>query len=381
MKDLRWRRVRAMARKEAWHILRDKRSLLMALALPALMLLLFGWALTLDVDRLPILVLDQDRTPASRELVSLFQGSRYFEILGEAHDYAQLEAFINRGRALGGLAIQRGFQRDLQRGLRPAVQFLLDGSDSNTASIGLGYAENVVADFSRRTDLSPSGAWVEGKPRPPLELRQRIWYNAELESKNYVVPGLVAVILMLIAALLTSLTIAREQESGTLEQLLSTPVRPGEIILGKMAAYFALGIIDALIAVVMGVAVFQVPLRGSLLLLAAGCALYLFGALCWGILISAAADSQLLAFQLGMMSSFLPAFLLSGFVFAIDNMPGPIQAFTHLVPARYFVSILRGIFLKASGLQVLAWEFVLLTIFGLLVFLAATRSLSRKAVT
>lgn len=378
--DFRWRRVRAMARKEAWHILRDKRSLMMALALPALMLLLFGWALTLDVDQLPILVLDQDRTPASRQLISHFQGSRYFEILGEAQDYAQLEAFVDQERALGGLAIQEGFQRDLGRGLRPPVQFLLDGSDSNTASIALGYAENVISDFSRSADLTSPGLSMGGERKPPLEVRQRIWFNPELESKNYVVPGLVAVILMLIAALLTSLTIAREQESGTLELLLSTPVRPSEIILGKMAAYFALGIIDALIAIVVGVAVFQVPLRGSLLLLAGGCSLFLFGALCWGILISAAANSQLVAYQLGMISSFLPAFLLSGFVFAIENMPTPIQAFTHIVPARYLISILRGIFLKASGLQVLAWEFALLALFGLVVFLAATRSLARKVV-
>ncbi|HSR52971.1 MAG TPA: ABC transporter permease [Acidobacteriota bacterium] len=378
----RWRRVRAMARKEAWHILRDKRSLMMALALPALMLLLFGWALTLDVDRLPILVLDQDRTPASRELISLFEGSRYFDILGEADDYSVLEDFIDQERALGGLAVPPGFQRDLKRGQRPAVQFLLDGSDSNTASIGLGYAENVINQFSRRIDLPRPPLKVGNWPSEvPLEVDLRIWFNPELESKNYVVPGLVGVILMLIAALLTSLTIAREQESGTLEQLLSTPVRPAEIILGKMAAYFGLGIVDALIAVVVGVTVFQVPLRGSLLLLAAACALFLFGALCWGILISAAADSQLLAYQLGMLSSFLPAFLLSGFVFAIENMPRPIQAVTYLVPARYLISILQGIYLKASGLELLAWEFGLLAIFGAAVFLIATRALSRKAVT
>ncbi len=377
----RWRRVQAVARKEFRHIVRDKRSLLMALALPAMMILLFGWALTLDVDRLPILILDQDRSPASRELISLFEGSRYFDVQGEAASYEVLERHIDQGRIIAGLALQEGFQRDLSRGLAPPVQFLLDGSDSNTASIGLGYAEQVLRAFSRRVDL-------QGIPRPPgdaavpaLEVRQRIWFNPELESKNFVVPGLVAVILMLIAALLTSLTIAREQESGTLEQLLSTPVRPGEVILGKMAAYFALGLADAVIAVAAGVAVFDVPLRGSLILLAAGSAIFLVGALCWGILISAASDSQLMAYQLGLMSSFLPAFLLSGFIFAIDNMPTTIQAFTFLVPARYLVSILRGIYLKDAGLEVLAWEFGLLALFSAAVYWLATRSLARKGVT
>ena len=199
-----------------------------------------------------------------------------------------------------------------------------------------------------------------------------------MESKNYIIPGLLAVILMIIAALLTSLTIAREWEMGTMEQLLSTPVRPAELVLGKMSAYFAVGAVDTLTAVVISVALFEIPLRGSLLFLAATCFIFLFGTLCWGILISALARNQLMAYQLGVVTSFLPAFLLSGFIYAIDNMPLPIQIFTYIVPARYFVHILKGIFLKGIGFEILAVEVAFLIAFAALVFFLATRKLKQK---
>lgn len=371
------RRTRAVARKEMRHILRDPRSLLMALALPAVMLLLFGWALTLDVDQLPTLILDRDQTPQSRNLISLFQGSTYFEVLGLVDDYATIEREIDSGRCVAGVVIDPGFHRDIAEGGQAQLQIFFDGSDSNTASIGLGYVEGLLEGYSN--DLMAQQVQRQGLEfSPPVEARQRIWYNSQLESKNYVVPGLVAVILMVIAALLTSLTIARERETGTLEQLLATPVRASELVLGKLSAYFAVGAVDTVIAIVMGVAAFGVPLRGSLLLLAISCAIFLFGALCWGILISAAAPSQILAYQLGLITTFLPAFLLSGFVFAISNMPLPIQAVTHIVPARYFITMLVGIFLKGSGLGLLAGEMVFLTVFCLLVFVAATKKLQKK---
>ncbi len=372
------RRTRAVARKEFLHILRDPRSLLMALALPLLMIILFGYALSLDVDRIPTIVYDMDRTAESRELVEQFSASRFFQVIAWADEYAAIEQAIDGDKCLMGVVIPPTYSRDLLSGKESKVQLILDGSDSNTASITRGYATVVMltynmkllAEFQNRRAGIVMGA--------PLEGQLRVWYNSELKSKNYVVPGLIALILMIISALLTSLTIAREWEMGSMEQLLSTPLRPTELILGKMSAFFALGAIDTVLAVVAGVAVFSVPLRGSLFFLAVTSCIFLIGALCWGILISALTRSQLVAFQLGMLSSFLPAFLLSGFVFAIENMPAVIQLVTYVFPARYFVSILKGVFLRGVGWQVLWLEVALLTVYGAVILVFAARKLRQK---
>ncbi len=372
------RRTRAMARKEFLHILRDPRSLMMALALPLLMILLFGYALTLDVDRIPTVVFDRDRTPESRDLISRFQGSRYFQILGEAEDYAAIERGIDKSECMLGLVIPEDYARDLLAGRDAQVQLLLDGSDSNTASIAQGYATALVQSYALEIRSDAQNRRAGGVLAAPVDGRLRVWYNAELRSKNYVVPGLIALIMMIIAALLTSLTIAREWEMGTMEHLLSTPVRPAEIVMGKMLAFFALGLVDMIVTIIVGVLIFGVPLRGSLVFLGATGCVFLTGALCWGILLSALTRSQLLAYQLGMLSSFLPAFLLSGFVFAIENMPIPIQAVSLVFPTRYFVTILKGIFLKGVGVEVLWLEAGLLLVYAALVFIFATRKLRQK---
>lgn len=374
------RRTRAVARKEFLHIWRDPRSLIIALALPALMLLLFGYALSLDVDRIPTLIYDSDKTPESRELLARFQGSRYFQVLGSADNYQTVERRIDSGECLLAVIIPQDFSRNLLKGTPVQVQLLIDGSDSNTASIARGYAEALLGNH-RLALLSEAQSQKGTVSLPqPVQAHIRIWYNSELESRNYIVPGLVAVILMIIAALLTSLTIAREWEMGTMEQLLSTPVRPAELVLGKMSAYFTVGAADTLIAVLIGVTLFQIPFRGSLFFLAASCFIFLFGTLCWGILLSALARTQLMAYQLGIITSFLPAFLLSGFIYDIENMPTPIQIFTYLVPARYFIRILKGIFLKGIGFEILAIEVGFLTAFAALVFWLATRKLKQKVV-
>lgn len=374
------RRTRAMAGKELRHIWRDPRSLMIALALPAIMLLLFGYALSLDVDQIPTLIFDSDGSPASRALIARFEGSRYFEILGFVDDYRSIESSIDRDECLIAVVIPKEFSRNLLTGKDVQVQLIIDGSDSNTASIALGYAEAIVAAHASALQSAASNQ-KSGKPTPLLvEAQLRVWYNSDLKSQNYIIPGLLAVILMIISAMLTSLTIAREWEMGTMEQLLSTPLRPAELVLGKMSAYFAVGAMDTVIVIVVGVIIFEVPLRGSLFFLAVSCFIFLFGALCWGILISAIAGSQLLAYQLGMMTSFLPAFLLSGFIYSIENMPVPIQMFTFLVPARYFITLLKGIFLKGVGLEVLGIEVAFLTVFATLVFLTATRIIKRTVV-
>lgn len=373
-----WRRTAAVARKEFLHILRDTRSLVLALALPLVLLLFFGYALSLDVDRIPTLVYDQDGSPQSRTLVERFRGSRFFDILGQVDGYGEIERRIDRGEVLLGVVIGDDYSSDLAQGRPAQVQLLLDGSDSNTASIALGYAESVVQLHGLEL-LAEARNLKAGRTRAAaVEPRLRVWYNESLESRNYIVPGLIAVILMIIASLLTSLTIAREWESGTMEQLLSTPVRPFELALGKLSAYFVLGLADTLIAIGAGTLIFGVPLRGSLLFLFATSCVFTFGALSWGILISAVTRSQLLASQVGMVTSFLPAFLLSGFVYAIENMPAVIQVVTHIVPARYFVAMLKGIFLKGVGPAVLWTELFFLAVYGVVVFAATTRKLRQK---
>jgi len=372
------RRTLAVARKEGLHILRDPRSLGLALAVPLLMLLMFGYALTLDVDQVPTLVYDLDRSVESRALVALFEGSRYFRVLGAAPDYSTIQRAIDRDRCLVAIVIPRDYSANLRQDHLAEVQVLLDGSDSNTASIALAYTDARLRGHSaalRARALDRKGGT---ELKIPVEPRLRVWYNSELKSRNYIVPGLIAVILQIIAALLTSLTIAREWESGTMEQILSTPLRPAELVLGKLLAFFSLGLTDAIIAILTGVLVFGVPLRGDHLLLLATSCIFTFGALGWGVLVSAVARSQLLAFQMGMLSSFLPALLLSGFIFAIENMPHIVQAVTYLTPSRYFVTSLKGIFLKGVGLEVLGVELLFLAAFAVLVFVIATRRVGRR---
>ena len=372
------RRTRAVARKEFRHILRDARSLGLALAMPMMMLLLFGYALSLDVDQIPTAVVDQDRTPQSRDLLARFAASRYFKLVDFPDHLQGIEHRILRGEVVLGIVIPPDYSRHLTSGRAAQVQLLLDGSDSNTASIAAGYADGVSQAFAlelREHFMNQrSGMTMPEAVQPRL----RVWYNSELKSKNYIIPGLIAVILMIISALLTSLTIAREWEMGTMEQVLSTPLRPAELVLGKMSAYFTLGLADASIAVAIGVLLFGVPLRGNLVLLFASTCIFLFGALGWGILVSAIARSQLLACQMAIISSFLPAFLLSGFVFSIENMPAIVQAVTHVFPARYFVTLLKAIFLKGIGVTLLWAELGFLLAYCTIVFVAATRKVGSK---
>ncbi len=372
------RRLRTVARKELLHIVRDVRSLTLALALPLVMLLLFGYALTLDVDRIPTYIYDQDRTPESRELIDQFRGSSYFQILGAVNNYKTAELAIDKSSILLDIVVPRDYARHLLSGQEADVQLLVDGSDSNTASIALGYAQALIQAYAAQL-RSDAQVRKGGQPlRVPVDPRIRVWYNSDLKSKNFIVPGLIAVTMMIIASMLSSLTIAREWENGTMEQLLSTPVRPRELVLGKLLAYFALGITDMLICVIVGVFIFQVPFRGSVWFLFFSSCLFLFGALSWGIFISATARSQLLAFQMGMLSSFLPGYLLSGFIYSIQNMPKVIQLVSAIVPARYFVTILNGVFLKGVGIRVLWGEVSMLIVYAGLVFLAASRKMRQK---
>jgi ABC-2 type transport system permease protein len=354
-----------MARKEAIQLRRDPGSLLLAFAMPLVLVVLFGYAISWDVRDIPLAVLDRDQSRESRALVDAFLASGYFELAERVERESDAQALLEKGAVRIAILIPPGFQRDLTSEIGARVQALLDGDDANTATIALAYAEGIVREFDlRRRPLDV---------RPPIDVRIRIWYNEELVSRNMIVPGLVAVIMMIVGGVLTSLTLAREWERGTMEQLASSPVSRAEVVLGKMLPYFAIGMIDVMMVAGVGVLLFGVPFRGSILLLAALSAAFISGALGIGVVISAATRSQVLATQIALIVTFLPTFLLSGFMFAIDVMPVPLQAITYLIPARYFLVITRGIFLKGVGLEAMALEAFLMVAFAVLGVFAAAR--------
>jgi ABC-2 type transport system permease protein len=372
-----FRRTRAIARKEFLHVLRDPRSLVSALLQPLIMLLIFGWALSLDVDRIPTFVYDLNRTPPSRELIREFEGSRYFQV-EEVQSYQPIVEGMDTSQCMLAVVIPPDYSKNLGLGKEAQVQLLVEGSNSNNAAIAKGYAEGLVAAYAERVRDGAQDARAGTVLHAGVEPRVRVWYNPDLVSQNFIVPGLVAVILAIVASNLSTLTIAREWENGTMEQLLSTPVRPAELAFGKMSAYFAVGIVDMAICLSVGVFGFGVPLKGDLILLLVSSCVFLFGAIGFGIFLSATTRTQLIAYQIGALTSFLPAFLLSGFIYSIQNMPRIIQAIALFVPARYFINILRGIFLKGIGLEILWSDFLLLVGYGLIVMFFATRKLRQK---
>lgn len=360
-------RLFAIARKEALQLRRDTRSLILAFVVPVFMVLFFGYAITWDVKNLRLGVWDEDGTRASRELVEAFEASGYFLVVGRATSYQEVEEGLSTAHFRAVLVIPPGYSRDLKARKTVPVQLLLDGSDANTATIAQNYAGAIVARHSSQTLL-------EGRAPPPLAgAETRIWYNETLESRNMIVPGLVAVIMSIIAAMLTSLTIAREWERGTMEQLASTPVKGVEIVLGKLLPYLAIGFFDVHIVIGIGILVFNVPFNGDPFLLAALAILFLLGALGVGIFISSVADSQVFAMQVAMVATYLPALLLSGFLFDIAGMPLVLRAVTFLIPARYFVAVTRGVLLKGVGLSALWPEALAMIVFAIVGLTLATR--------
>jgi len=371
-------RLSAIARKETLHVLRDWRSLGLALAIPVLLILLFGYALELDVDEVPTVVWDQSRTPQSRELVAAFEGSPYFLLRGYHDGYRSLEREVDSGRAMIALVIPADFAAQVSSGRPVDVQLLVDGSDANTARLALGYATALGTIYNQRLSVRRIEQAGLGSSAPPLAVASRTWYNPELRSTNSTVPGVIAIVMMVIAALLTSVTVAKEWELGTMEQLISTPLRGSELILGKLAPYLAIGFLDVLVAVAMAQWVFAVPLRGNPGLLFGMAAVFLIGALCMGLTIGIIVKQQVLAIQIALLSTFLPALLLSGFMFAIRNMPQFIQLITYLVPARYFIALLRGIYLKGIGLEIMWLSAAVLVGWALIVLVVAHKRLKLR---
>jgi len=368
-------RIFPLLKKETLHILRDPRSLYLALGLPILLLILFGFAITFDVKNVPVGAVDLDGTVLSRNLISRLQASQYFDIKFLKTSSSDVESFLDRGEVRFVLVLPSGFSRDLSAGKETGLQLLVDGSDSNSAQVALGYMSGLVQTFSAKILLDKVQRTGIAIPMrlPPFQIEPRVWYNPELRSTNFIVPGLIAVLMMVIAAMLTSLTVSREWEMGTMEQLIATPIRPHEMIFGKLFPYYILGLIQTLFVILIGQVLFGVPFRGNLFFLFLVASLFLISSLGIGLFISTVSKSQQLSFMMSIILTFLPAFLLSGFLFPVASMPRLIRIVTNFVPAKYFLTVLRGIFLKGTGLAVHWQEVGALFIFAVIFVFACAK--------
>jgi ABC-2 type transport system permease protein len=373
------KRTWAVARKELRQVVRDPLSLILLIGLPAFMLVLYGYALNFDVRHIALAVQDRDRSVTSRDLIAAFVNSTYFDLAAAPAPGEDLEALVERRRAKAVLVIPEGFGADLGAGRAAAVQLLLDGADANTATTILGYARGLVAEANTRQlrgRLARQGIALE----PGIVYAPRVFYNPELQSTQFLVPGLIGFLLMLTAVLSTALSVVREKERGTMEQLRVAPLRTYELILGKTLPYLVIAYLATVIILVAARVLFDVRVQGPYLALFLATLVYLFGALGLGLLISTIADTQAFAFQVGLITSMLPAMLLSGFIFQIRAMPPFLQAITYLVPARYYLVILRGVILKGAGLGPYWDQLLALLVFGLVVVtLASLRLLRREA--
>jgi ABC-2 type transport system permease protein len=373
-------RFLAMARKEVVQILRDTRSLIIVVIMPVILVLLFGYGVNLDQKHLPIYVWDREGSQESRDLLKRFQASDYFEVIRVVNSYPELLRAIDDGRIRMALVIPWNFSQAVHDGGGTAVQGLVDATDDNTANVAMGYAQAIVQAYSSQVQLE----WLQQRGQaaqpPPLRVETRTWYNEDLESSAFIIPGVLALVMSVIGAFLTSLTIAREWERGTMEQLVSTPVTPLEIMLGKLAPYFIIGMFDVVVCALLALYWFHVPFRGSFVALLISSALFMVVVLALGFFISVVAKNQLAASQMALLATFLPAFLLSGFLYAIEQMPVILQWITRILPARYYVSLLKKIFLKGTATSLLYADLIPLTIFALVLTVLATRSFHKRLV-
>ena len=376
---MRWGRIRAIAVKETIQIRRDTRSLIIALFMPFMQMILLGYGVSLDIKHLPVCVYDREGSQNSQALLKHFQASEYFSIIAVLKNYQEAKAALDSDRCRIVIAIPHDFSQKLSDSGGSTVQVLADASDDNTANIAIGYAQSVVDGFAGNLAVAAQG--FGGSPamqNQGVDLEERVWYNEDLDSRNYIIPGVVAVIMALVGALLTSLTISREWERGTMELLISTPVQPSEVMLGKLLPYFAIGMLDAVFCLVFSVFWFHVPFRGSLFALFFTTSLFLVVVLGVGFLISAAIKSQVGASQIAVLVTLLPTSLLSGYAFPIDQMPPLVQGVTYVVFARYYVTILKSLFLKGSGLEDLAWPVLAMGIYALVVAFLAGRAFKKR---
>jgi ABC-2 type transport system permease protein len=359
---VRIRNVQAIVRKEIFHLIRDFRSLYLAFAIPLLLILLFGYALSLDVEHIQTVVVDQDRTDLSRDFIRSLGASPYFRITGQLDDTRAVIQELDHGRETLAVIIPPGLTADLRADRETAVQILLDGSDPNFAGISRAYITAFIENYNTKLLADFLDRQGMEKIRPPLDGRIRVWFNEDLESRNFIVPGIIAIIIMIVGAMLTSLVIAREYENGTMETIRSLPIRAGEFLVGKAIPYFLIALIDVLISILMGQVLFGVVMKASFWLMILASSLYILVALTLGLLISSVTKSQMVANQMAVLLTYLPSLLLSNFVFPVINMPKILQIVTWFVPATYYIDILAGIYLRNLGFSHLWPDLAVLTV-------------------
>lgn len=370
-------RLRPVIIKEFRQIRRDPTSLGMLLVLPAALIVLVGYALNFDVKHVPFLVMDQSRTSESREFVAMFQHSEYFTQLGAADRYEEIEDAFMHGKAKIAFVLPPDFGRDLMGRRGGKVQILVDGSDANTGGQAMGYAVRMTMDYSNRILL-------EGLRRTgrnvyiPIELQPRIWYNPDMVTSKFLVPGLIGFIIMLTAVISTSLTVVKEKERGTMEQIMVSPLRPIHVILGKTLPYTAIALVSATFILILGYLLFDIQIKGSMLLLYAGIMLLILGSLGQGLLISSVTDSQQVAFMASIFTTLLPSFLLSGFVFPVASMPVVLQVVSNLAVVKYFLIVVRGVMLKGVGFEAVWEQFLFMALFALITLGISVKRLQKR---
>lgn len=371
------RKMLAVGTKELRQIARDRRTLLILLFVPALFLLLYGYALNFDIRNIALAVEDRDRTSTSRLVVSAFVNSGYFEYAAGVTGSGEIERLIDRNAIRAALVIPRGFGEDVRRGARTEVQVIVDGDNANTATTVVGYAQAIVAEVSASLEREIGVANLARASGPPITLESQVWYNPQLRSTLFLVPGLIAYIAMITAVISTALSIVREKERGTMEQVRMAPLGPVAFVVGKTLPYLVLSFVSAVLIIVAAMILFDLPMRGSWLLLSGAIGLFLIGAQAQGLLISSVSPTQQVAFQVALLSSFLPTFILSGFIFPISSMPTAVQLFTYIIPARYFLVALRAIVLKGAPAAAFWQDLVALAVFGTLMLMLASVRLGR----
>jgi len=365
----------AVARKEFWQIVRDTRTLVILLFVPVFFLWLYGYALNWDIRHVRLAAMDREHTAESRELLSSFTNSTFFDIVANVTSMGEVERLMDRGDIRAVVVIPEGMSRDLRAGRDAQVQLIINGDNANTATTVFGYAQAIVRGVSAQLQLER----LAGRnAAPPISAEARIWYNPELTSTLFLVPGLIGFIVMISSVISTSMSIVREKERGTWEQVRMAPISTVSYVIGKTIPYFVIALFSALFVVAAAMVLFALPMKGSWLLLLATISLYLLGALGTGLLLSTLVDSQALAFQMSLLISMLPALLLSGFIFPIANMPVPIQVVTAIVPARYFLAALRAVVLKGVTAHVIVAELAALAVYATIVLGLASIRLAKE---
>jgi len=370
----------AIARKEFIQIRRDRATIYMVFIFPLMMLILYGFGIRYDVKSVPMAIFDQDGTQASRQYIERFERSPYFTVLRYARNYGELESGINRGTTRIGVVIPPNFSERLTSNREAVVQLLVDGADNNTATIAMSYASAISRSYSTSIVMQQMEAVLRNMnlPVPAVSAEPRIWFNPDLESVQFIVPGIIAVIMMIVGTLLTAVTIVKEKEQGTIEQIVSSPIKKYELMIGKTVPYAVLAYLDFLIIVVASNLMFGIHIKGSIPLLLVTAFFYLIGVLGIGILVSTVTETQISAMFAAIMASMLPSILLSGFIFPIRQMPAALQVLTIVVPARYFIEILRDIYLKGLGLESFWRETLYIMVFGIVMIALAAHRFRKK---